>query len=148
MGICSVTQGTQTRALWQPRGWDGWKAGGRVKREQTYMHPWQIHAAVWQKPTHCKAIIFQLKILVWKGLKGKKILLKTLHWQRVDQFVQVRSRDRPTPSNLRRNSILCLSPSKKDNVTPFFRGNLKASIGSSQLPVLYLRTELIRGFSY
>ena len=32
MGICCMTQGTQTGALWQPEGWDG-DGDGRVVLE-------------------------------------------------------------------------------------------------------------------
>ena len=32
MGICCMTQGTQTGDLWQPRGWDG-EAEGREVQE-------------------------------------------------------------------------------------------------------------------
>ena len=59
MGICCMTQGTQTGALGQPRGVGG---GGRFKREGSCVYLWQIHVDVWQKPTrYCKAIILQLK---------------------------------------------------------------------------------------
>ena len=44
-------------ALWQP-----WEAGGRFRREGTYVYLWLIHVDVWQKLTQCcKAIILQLK---------------------------------------------------------------------------------------
>ena len=37
--------------------------GGRLKREQTYVHSWLIRVVMCQKPTQrCKAIIFRLKI--------------------------------------------------------------------------------------
>ena len=59
MGIFCMSQGTQTGALYQPRG-VGW--GGRFKREGTYVHLWLIHTDVWQKPTQeGKAIILPLK---------------------------------------------------------------------------------------
>ena len=49
----------------------GWKVGGRLKREGTYIYIWLIHVDVWQKPTQqCKAIILQLKIN--KFLKREK----------------------------------------------------------------------------
>ena len=38
-----------------------WEVGGRFKREGPYVCLWLIHADVWQKPTHFKAIILQLK---------------------------------------------------------------------------------------
>ena len=45
------------------RGGTGREAGGRFKREGTYVHLWLIRVDVWQKPTKfCKAIILQLKI--------------------------------------------------------------------------------------
>ena len=57
VGICCVTQGTQTRALGQPRGVEK-----RFKREGTHVYPGLIHGNVWQQPTQfCKAIILQLK---------------------------------------------------------------------------------------
>ena len=41
----------------------GWDVGRGLKREETYVYLWQIHADVWQKPTqYFKAIILQLKI--------------------------------------------------------------------------------------
>ena len=43
-------------------GWDGWKVGGRLTREEIYVFLWLIH--VGQKlMQYCKAIILQLKIL-------------------------------------------------------------------------------------
>ena len=43
MGICRMSQGTQTGVLYQPRevGW-----GGRFKREGTYVHVWLIDVEV------------------------------------------------------------------------------------------------------
>ena len=39
-------------------GAEGWG----FTRQRPYVHPWLVHAAVWQKPTQChKAIILQLK---------------------------------------------------------------------------------------
>ena len=60
MGICYMTQGTQTGALQQPRkvgyGWD-------IKRKGTHVYLGLMDVDVWQKPTqYCKAIIFQLNI--------------------------------------------------------------------------------------
>ena len=41
----------------------GWEAGGRFKRERTYVYLWLIHVDGWQKPAqYHKAIILQLKI--------------------------------------------------------------------------------------
>ena len=55
-----------------------WDAGGRLKREGTYVHLRLIHIVVWQKPTqHCKAIILQLKknhcthIIIWAILDSR-----------------------------------------------------------------------------
>ena len=63
MGICYMTQGTQTRALQQPRGvgWGGrWE--GDLRGRGHRVHLWVIHADIWQKTTKfCKAIILQLK---------------------------------------------------------------------------------------
>ena len=40
----------------------GRNAGGRFKRERTYVYLRLIHVEVWQKPTQfCKAIMLQLK---------------------------------------------------------------------------------------
>ena len=39
-----------------------WKVTERFNREGTCVHPWLIHADVWQKPTQrCKALSLQLK---------------------------------------------------------------------------------------
>ena len=46
MGICCMTQGTQTGALKLP-GRVGWE--GMFKREGTYVYLWLIHVDVWQK---------------------------------------------------------------------------------------------------
>ena len=62
MGIFSMTQETQTRALKQPRGvgWGGRREGG--SRGRGHMGTY-----VWQKPTQFyKAIILQLKINKFK----------------------------------------------------------------------------------
>ena len=40
----------------------GWGVGGRLRKEGTYVCLWLTHAGVWQKPTHWKAIILQLKV--------------------------------------------------------------------------------------
>ena len=59
MGICCMSQETQTGALHQPRGL-GQEIGGRFKREGIYVYLWLIHADVGQKTTKfCKAIILQ-----------------------------------------------------------------------------------------
>ena len=61
MGIFYMTQRTQTRALYQPRG-VGWGGIGSFKREGIYVYLWLIHANVSQKTTKFyKAIILQLK---------------------------------------------------------------------------------------
>ena len=61
--IFSLTQGTQTGTLWQPRaGGMGWELE-KVQEGVTYLYLWLIRVAVWQKPTqYCKAIMLQLKI--------------------------------------------------------------------------------------
>ena len=46
MGICCMSQGTQTGALYQVEAWDGEGDGGRLKREGTYVHLWLIHVEV------------------------------------------------------------------------------------------------------
>ena len=49
-------------------------AGGRLKREGTYVYLWLMHVDVWQKLTqYCKAIILQLKINILKKNKCEKI---------------------------------------------------------------------------
>ena len=64
MGICWMTQGTQTGLLEQPRGvgkGGRWQGGSRARG--TYEHMWLIHVDVWQKSNqYSKAIILQLKI--------------------------------------------------------------------------------------
>ena len=54
--------GTQTGALYQPRGM-GWEGDGwEVQREGTYVYLWLIHVDVWQETAKfCKEIILQLK---------------------------------------------------------------------------------------
>ena len=69
--ICCMTQGTQTGALWQPRGRGGmrWEGGSRRRGHMyTYVHMYThvhtyIHVNAWQKWTqYCEAIMLQLKI--------------------------------------------------------------------------------------
>ena len=49
------------------------ETGGRFMRARTYTHPWLIHVAVWQKPTHCcKAIILPLNIKIKIMIKKDK----------------------------------------------------------------------------
>ena len=58
-----MTLGTQTGALWQPRGvgWGRRWEGDSTRREHVHLR--LIHVDVWQKPTqYCKAIILQLKV--------------------------------------------------------------------------------------
>ena len=78
MGICCISQGTQTGDLCQLRGVGlgaRWEEGSRVSG---HMYIWLIHVDVWQKTTKfCKAIIFQLKIK-WnleKEMKEPNMLL-------------------------------------------------------------------------
>jgi len=62
MGICSMTQGTQTGAVQIYRRGMGRKVGGRFRRERTHVYLWLIHVEIWQKTTKfCKAMILQLK---------------------------------------------------------------------------------------
>ena len=58
MGSCSVTQGAQPGALWQPRG-VGWGGGwGEDSRgRDTYILMTDSHSIGWQRPT---AIVKQL----------------------------------------------------------------------------------------
>ena len=61
MGICCMTQGTQTGAL--ERGGMGRDVGVMFKREGTWVYLWLIHVAVWQKLTqYYKALTLQLKL--------------------------------------------------------------------------------------
>ena len=54
-----------------PEVWDGVGSGREVQEEGTHTYLWLIHIFVWQKPTHCKAIILQLKIFKKKlGFKN------------------------------------------------------------------------------
>ena len=67
MGICCVSQETQTRALYQPGGGMGREMGGRFRREGIYVYLWLIYVEVLQKATKfCKAMILQLKKLIKK----------------------------------------------------------------------------------
>ena len=61
-GSCRVTQGAQLGAVWGPRGAGRQWAGGRLKREEIYVHIQLIHVLVKQKLTpHCKAIMLQYR---------------------------------------------------------------------------------------
>ena len=42
MGICCMSLGTQTEALYQPRGvgWGGWWEGGSRERGHMYTYDW------------------------------------------------------------------------------------------------------------
>ena len=47
-----------------------WKVVGSVKRDRTCVYLWLIHVDVWKKPTqYCKAVIFQLKIILKTSFK-------------------------------------------------------------------------------
>ena len=60
MGICCMTQGTQTRV---ERSRMGREVEGMFKWEGTWVNLRLIHVDVWYKPMqYCKAIILQLKI--------------------------------------------------------------------------------------
>ena len=62
MGICWMTQGTQTRTLWQDEEWDGEGDGKEVQKGGDSVYLRLILVDVWQKTTKfCKAIILQLK---------------------------------------------------------------------------------------
>ena len=65
-----MMQRTQTQcSVTTKRGGMGWEAGGRFKKERTYVYSWLIHVAVWQKPIqYYKVIILQLKINFKKSL--------------------------------------------------------------------------------
>ena len=68
MGICCVTQGTQTGALQQAEAWGGRELGGRSGRAGTWLYLWLILVDIGQGTTKfCKAII-----LLLKNLKNKK----------------------------------------------------------------------------
>ena len=48
--------------LWDsPEGWSGEGGGRAVQDGATIVHPWLIHADVWQKPQYCKGISLLLK---------------------------------------------------------------------------------------
>ena len=52
-------------------GWDAGGMGGRLKRQGIYVYLWLIHIVEWQKPTqHCKAVIFQFKLIIKKEYDG------------------------------------------------------------------------------
>ena len=73
MGICCVSQRTQTGAMYQSRGvgWKGRWQGGSRGREYMYVYLWLTHVEVWQKTAKFyKAIILQLKN---KLIKERKI---------------------------------------------------------------------------
>ena len=57
-----------------------WEVGGRFKREGINVNLWLIHVDAWQKSSHCKTVIFQLKIN--KILKAYLIYLKTMTKQK------------------------------------------------------------------
>ena len=47
-----------------PEGWDGAGGGRGVRDGGTHVHPWLIHANVWQNPQQsCKVINLQLKLI-------------------------------------------------------------------------------------
>ena len=46
--------------------------GAKTRREGTYVYLWLIHVVVCQKPTHCQAIILQLKIIFNEKKKKRK----------------------------------------------------------------------------
>ena len=44
-------------------GWEGVGGGRKVQEVRDTVFLWLIHVDVWQKPTHCKTIILQLKVI-------------------------------------------------------------------------------------
>ena len=56
MGICSMTQGTQTGALQQPEGWDEEEDG----REGIWVYPWMILVDVYSSKTFTSASLTML----------------------------------------------------------------------------------------
>ena len=58
-----------------PEGWGG-EGGGRVIQDgRTHVHPWLIHADLWQKSSQdCKVIILPLKLIIF--LKERKKINK------------------------------------------------------------------------
>ena len=65
--LCNTGSSAQCSVTTQMGG--GWRCGRRFKREEIGVHLWLIHVVVWQKLTQpCKAIIFQLKIIILKRL--------------------------------------------------------------------------------
>ena len=63
MGICCMSQETQTWALYlNLEAWDG-EGDGSFKREGLYVYLWLIHVEVRQKTTnYVKQLCFNLKI--------------------------------------------------------------------------------------
>ena len=122
MGICCMTQGTQTGALGQPRGVGG---GGRFKREGSCVYLWQIHVDVWQKPTqYCKAIILQLK---------KKIFfLEPLYWKKQERREPTWSLKLCCPEDNCSNAFLNFKQSGPHGQRHFIHsGGIKEEIGTS-----------------
>ena len=74
MGICCMTQVTQTGALQQTKGWDEEGDGREVRKEGTGAYLWLILVDVGQKTTKfCIAIILQLKKVFFKPISSEKI---------------------------------------------------------------------------
>ena len=103
MGICSLTQGTQTRLSKDLEGWDG-KGGGREVHEGGDICIPLIHVDTWQKPTqHCKAIILQLKVNTFKKYISKQFnntqkgshYQEVLHNGRMVQYLHINQCDTP-----------------------------------------------------
>ena len=73
-GICYMTQGAHTSALWQSKGVGGVGRREVGSRGRGHVYLWLMHVDVWQKPTqYCKAIILQLNKKK-KNKKNQKIL--------------------------------------------------------------------------
>ena len=69
MGCCSITQGAQPGALWQPEGWDGVEGGGKIHEGERHMYTydWFTYCCVPEARNYCKAVNLQLKINLEKN---------------------------------------------------------------------------------
>ena len=61
----AVSQETQTGLCINLEGWDGEGDGREVQREEIYVYLWVSHVEIGQKTKFCKAIILQLKIILY-----------------------------------------------------------------------------------
>ena len=70
VGICCMTQGTQTGALQQAKGWDEKEDGREVGKEGTCRHLWLILVMQDRKPQNpVKQLSFNLKRFFFKASK-------------------------------------------------------------------------------